>query len=241
MARRHQPDGTNEHQDGSAAFPESPSHGDRYDSPNGLTYVFKGEDDDGNVLDPGYWVMLGALGPQGPRGEQGPGGNSGSHPTINPDSGTWDLIREELLPDGGTEEHTEETGYPAQGTVRVLGIKGSEAQLPDADKSNLGDAFYIERYDDDGKAEHSELFVIPYHDYTMDDGSVDVSRNTWVNMGTTGNAGRRGEQGKIGPRGASGASQIKIVDFMPAGEAYNEGEMMLEKYTKTIFICVTPN
>ena len=60
-------------------------------------------------------------------------------------------------------------------------------------------------------------------------------------MGTTGNAGRRGEQGKIGPRGASGASQIKIVDFMPAGEAYNEGEMMLEKYTKTIFICVTPN
>ena len=121
MAKRHKPDGTNQHpSEGSAAFPDSPSHGDKFESPNGLTYVYKAKDSDGNDI-PGYWTMLGYPGPPGPQGPQGPGGLAGSYPTINETSGTWDLAHQEYDKDGNLVERKEPSNYPAQGTVRVLG------------------------------------------------------------------------------------------------------------------------
>ena len=105
---------------------------------------------------------------------------------------------------------------------------------------NLGDAYFVESYDDDSNPISSELYVIPYHDYRFSDGTVDKNRNKWVNMGTMGVAGSQGEEGEQGPKGDPGGSFIETVDYFPAGALYQEGQMLMELSTKTIFVAVNP-
>ncbi len=239
MAKRHQPNGSNTHDDMSAAFPDNPGHGDRFDSPNGLSYYFWGVDDQGNPISPGYWKMAGHPGPVGPEGPKGPSGLAGSYPTINEENGCWELVHKEYAPNGDEADRIEETGYPAQGTVRVLGVTGT---APDVDKNpsdyNLGDAFYHEIYDEDNKPLYSELYVVPYHNHTFLNGNVDTSKNTWCNCGHMGGEGPRGEQGPMGPIGPSGEGVLQVVDFLPRGEFAIDGKMYLETSTKTIFVYV---
>lgn len=238
MAKRHQPDGTPEHKDGSAAFPENPTHLQEYTSPGGLTYFYTFSDPT-DPNSPGYWTMLGYPGPPGPLGPQGPGGLTGSYPTINYETGTWDLAHQEYDKDNNLIDINEPTDYPAQGTVRVLGVVGYGG-LPTPSGQNLGDAYYVEEYDDDGIAITSKLNVIPYHDHKFSNGNVDTGKNRWVEVGNTGALGPQGEQGEQGPKGDPGGSFIEVVDYFPAGALYQEGQMLMELSTKTIFVAVNP-
>jgi hypothetical protein len=105
---------------------------------------------------------------------------------------------------------------------------------------NLGDAYFVETYDADSNPIHSELYVIPHHDHRFSDGTIDKNRNKWVNMGIMGGTGTQGERGEQGPKGEPGGSFIRTVDYFPAGAFYQEGEMLMELSTKTIFVAVNP-
>ena len=59
-------------------------------------------------------------------------------------------------------------------------------------------------------------------------------------MGIMGGSGTQGEKGEQGPKGEPGGSFIKTVDYFPAGAFYQEGEMLMELSTKTIFVAVNP-
>ena len=70
---------------------------------NGLIYQWIERGPAGNVLDVGYWNVVGTVGRQGPMGEQGPMGAPGLHPTINPENNCWVYNYTEYEADGVTE------------------------------------------------------------------------------------------------------------------------------------------
>ena len=204
-------------------FPDRPKHGDQFTS-NGRVYVFVAEED-GTTFTEGHWDLIGELGPQGP---QGPAGHEGKHPVVDPDTGTWVY---KYTDDGF--DYDKDSEYPAQGVVRVLGVVNNKNLLPDAKKSNKGDAYFISREDVDGGASH--LWMIPYHD----EGNA---YNVWLDMGKLGASGARGPkgvQGLPGENGKDGKAVAEIVDVLPVG-SYEEGKIFMERGTNTVFIAITP-
>ena len=106
---------------------------------------------------------------------------------------------------------------------------------------NQGDAYYVEEYDGDDRL-YSELWVIPYHDHVFANGKPDTGKNKWVNMGHMGGEGPRGEIGPEGPEGPPGDAYVDIIDSWSEvilGD-YQEGKMLMERATKTIFVRVNP-
>ena len=215
-------------------FPSDPGHEQVFLAPNGLTYIYYSQDDEGNPYKEGHWTLVGQNGPTGPSGRPGPAGTDGRYPTIDPSSGEWIYKWTELNRDGEEVDHQTPSNYPAQGVLRLKGIVGSTDNLPDEEDASMGDCYFVS----DGSTA-GDLWVIVFHDYKDDQGAPDSSKNQWVNMGQLGLEGPRGLEGVKGERGEPGKAICEVVDVLPT-VTWEPGTIYMEKNTNHLFVAIEP-
>ena len=192
---------------------------------NGLIYQWMERGPAGNLLDVGYWNVVGTVGRQGPMGEQGPMGAPGLHPTINPDNNCWVYNYTEYEADGVTESATISvpTNHPSACSVRIIGVAG-ESYINDLNKDekwdqrktyNRNDGYMVEHYDDNDNP-YSRLFMIPWHELVDENYEPIDSRDgrlahSFVDMGVLGCRGQRGQRAAKGARETKGLPFVRLL------------------------------
>jgi len=214
-------------------FPQG-VHGETWEAPNGLTYEYCDQDDDGNLFKEGHWTLVGQKGPIGPSGNPGRAGTDGRYPTIDVSTGQWIYNWSDVDKEGEAIDQATPSNYPAQGVLRLKGIVGDVGALPLSTRADMGDCYFVS---DDSTA--GNLHVIVWHDERDENGVPIKDNQVWANMGQLGLEGPNGPKGPTGGRGPTGKALCEVVDVLPTG-AWEPGTIYMEKNTNHLFIAIEP-